>query len=350
MDGIYMDNDTLYIAEGWDGSKIYKVEPNGSVSVFATGLNGPIDIIKRSTGYFYVSEWNQSRISQISQVGVVSPYATVSSGPGPMALDSLENIYVTHNLGNGSGVVTKIDLGGVASILASGSLLVNPGGITFDNEENLFVANFNNGNIIKIDSANTMSLFTTVPTSGTWKTGHLKYRDSCFYVSSLSGQKIFKISSLGIVSTYAGTGIAGHYNSAASISQFSNPNGITFSNNDSKLFVAKAFGSANYIQVVDENITSVKETLNENEYEYELNVYPNPIRNSAKIIYNISETGHVKLSIVSINGNVITTLINTKQGKGTHEISLELNSKYKGVASVVLTTDKKTEIKKVIFN
>ncbi|MBK7008115.1 MAG: hypothetical protein IPH36_05575 [Saprospiraceae bacterium] len=113
-DGLFFDNDTLYVAEGWSGSRVFKILPDGEVTIFCTNLDGPIDVVRKSQGNFYVSEWNSGRIAEITPMGIVSSYISVSPGPGPMALDKDDNIYVTHNINNGSGSITRIDTAGNA--------------------------------------------------------------------------------------------------------------------------------------------------------------------------------------------------------------------------------------------
>lgn len=350
MDGLYCDQDTLYAAEGWDGSRIFKITPDGKVSVFAYGLSGPIDIVRRSSGIFYVSEWTKSRISQITPDGKVSIYRQTLPGPGPMTIDLNENIYVTHNINDGSGYVSKISSDGNLSIIAQDSLLINPGGIALDETGHLFVANFNNGQIIKIDTNLTMSLFATIPVSGTWKTGYMKYSNGVLFVSSIAGNKIFQISAEGIVNTYAGNGNDGHSGGMESNVQFSNPSGIVFNDLESKLYVARSFGVANYIQIIEtatSDITEAEHPL----LEFKFEIYPNPIKDISKIVYtNRTEGGKVNLSIVSENGTLITQLVNSRMPKGKFEIEYIPEAHLSATTILYLHTETDRKSKIIISN
>ena len=66
--------------------------------------------------------------------------------------------------------------------------------------------------------------------------------------------------------------------------------------------------------------------------------YPNPFNPSTTIRYSIPESEYVVISIYDINGNLISTLLNSRQNAGTHEILWDgkNNSGMKVVSGVYL--------------
>lgn len=300
MDGIYRDGDTLYIAEGWDGERIFKVLPDGEVITFAEGLSGPVALVKRENGNLYVSEWNASRLSVVNYLGEVAVYASIAAGPGPMTMDESETIYVTHNVNDGSGIISTIDVDGTVSVLAEGAPLINPGGIDFGTDGNLYVANFNNANIVQIKPDTTMSVIATIPAAGFWKTGHLTAGQDQLFVTAISSHKIYTVDFDGTVSEYAGTGELGHVDGPLETCQFSNPNGIVLDHETGTLYITKAFGPANYVQFIDIGFAGVP-TFESSDFP--ISIYPNPSNGIAML--DLSKIDDANVVVYNLAGELI---------------------------------------------
>ncbi|MDC6367545.1 MULTISPECIES: hypothetical protein [Flavobacteriaceae] len=253
-DGLWMDTDqTIYATEGWNGDKVYKISPQGEVSVFASGLEGPIDILKGKDGSFYVSEWNAPQVSKIDQQGNLSKFADTKPGAGPMTMDEQGNIYVTHNVNDASGYISKITPKGKVSIHAEGKHLINPGGIDFDGKGNLYVSNFNDANIVKIGPDGSQKIIATIPGNQQWRTGHLKIINDTIYVTALMGHRIYTVSLDGKIEVLAGTGQAGNEVGKAKSIKLINPNGLFYDKMTEQLYFTIAFNKAGFIQKIDWN-------------------------------------------------------------------------------------------------
>jgi sugar lactone lactonase YvrE len=114
-----------------------------------------------------------------------------------------------------------------------------PAGLLFDNSGNLYVADMYNHKIRKITPAGAVTTF-----AGTGNTGAVDGPGSIasfyyphslaidtngnLYVSELVNHKIRKITPLGEVSTFAGSGTAGSVNGSGSMASFSSPKGLAF--------------------------------------------------------------------------------------------------------------------------
>ncbi|GAB5526735.1 MAG: hypothetical protein Roseis2KO_46070 [Roseivirga sp.] len=197
--GLAMDpQGNLYVAE-YNGFKVVKITPDGSTSVLAGSDFGLIDgtgtearfsvltnIVFGPDQNLYVTDYLNHSIRKVTLDGVVTTVAgsgsagfidgtgtlTHFNNPSDLTFDTDGNIYVTDTE---NAVLRKIDPEGVVSTLAGsgkagfsdgeGTLAEfnRPFGITFDKDNNLIVADFNNRRLRKVT---TSGVVTTILGSG----------------------------------------------------------------------------------------------------------------------------------------------------------------------------------------
>lgn len=274
----------IYIADpGYD--LIRKITPTGNVTTFAgsgnsgstdaTGIaasfNDPRGIAIDNFGNIYVADSNNHIIRKITPAGVVTTFAgsgnlgsadglgTAASFRNPYGLvvDSSNNIYVADTRNNKIRKITP--LGIVTTLAGSGNLgstdatgtaasFVNPSGITIDDSGNLYIADTGNHKIRKITPA---GMVTTIAGSGTIgntdatsTAASFNYPDGIaidsngnIYIADSGNHKIRKITSEGIVITFAGSGVSGSIDATGAASNFFTPSGITIDSNG-KIYVA----------------------------------------------------------------------------------------------------------------
>ena len=104
-------------------------------------------------------------------------------------------------------------------------LLKCPNGITLDDEHNLYVANFDNGDVIKVTPDGDASRLATLPGNNN---GHLTYVEQSLYVVARGDHRIYRVSLDGDVSPFAGDGVRGRKDGSAATARFSYPNDIAF--------------------------------------------------------------------------------------------------------------------------
>ena len=283
--GIAIDTaGNIYIADTAN-NKVRRISPAGIVETFAgsgspayidgigTGaaFNAPRGIAVDSSGYVYVADTGNNKIRKISPLGSVSTIAstTTFNGPYGITVDNNKNTYVTDS-GNhrirkisSSGVVTTIAGTGIAGSTDGSTTSAQfnfPTGIALDSVGNIYIADSNNHKIRKINiSLGTVSTLagsgSPGKNDGLGETASFNYPYGLtvdltgnVYVSDSLNHLIRKITSNGLVTTFAGSGLAGKTNGTGSASEFNYPYGI-------------AVNSLGYLIVTDRNNNLIRQII-----------------------------------------------------------------------------------------
>jgi len=271
----------LFVADSYN-NKIIKIDVNGNVSVFAgsgavgsldsvgifASFNFPLGLAIDNNSNLYVADGNNHKIRKITPLGQVSTYAgTGTSGsnegafsvatfntPTDLAIANDGSIYVSDR---GNNKIRKIIGGLVSTYAGSGSsgdidaptitaTFNSPRGLAIDGSGNIFVADFGNNKIRKI---NTAGLVTTYAGNGTAGNINSTPGSSSFngpidvavdttnnvFVSDRNNHCIRLIEYNGNVKTLAGTGIVGSTNGVGTNARFNAPNGLLIYNNGTLL-------------------------------------------------------------------------------------------------------------------
>ena len=138
-------------------STIFKFTPNGTQSIFATGVGGVLafDQSAISTHPCFTSALSrESRQRELNSQVVHG----LSEGPNAMAFDANGNMFISQF---NSGDIREITPTGTQSIFASG--LNRPCGLAFDGSGNLFAAAANGRSIYEFTPAGVRSTFFQAP-------------------------------------------------------------------------------------------------------------------------------------------------------------------------------------------
>lgn len=271
----------LYVAE-YPNHIIRKITPSGVVTTFAgvcsisgstdgTGSGarffGPLAMEVDGSGNLYVAEYLNHTIRKITPSGVVTTFAGNAGVPGSsdgtgtaarfsyprgIAIDGSGNLYVADY----GSVIRKITPAGVVTTIAgvSGSYGSADGtgaaarfnyawGLDCDAAGNLYVADFSNHTIRKvIPSTGVVSTIAgssgiAGSTNGTSSAARFNApmdvtvaADGNIYVSDYSNHTIRKITTSGVVTTFAGSpGAAGTTNGSYTAARFNGPGGLEYS-------------------------------------------------------------------------------------------------------------------------
>jgi sugar lactone lactonase YvrE len=281
---------SLYIADTGN-SRIRKVDTSGVITTVAgngaqlfAGDGGPATSAEVASPYgvavdvrgnLYIADTNAGRIREVDSSGIITTVAGTDtrgySGDGGMAtsaeladpagvtFDASGNLYIA-DLANNR--IRKIDSHGTITTVAGGdvgdngteqsALLDNPSGVAFDANGNLYVADYDNNRIRKIDAK---GIITTVAGNGTLgysgdgglaTSAGLYYPirvtldgSGNLYIADSGNNVIRKVDRTGIITTVVGTGALDYYGDGGPATRASLffPTGMAF-DNDGNLYIA----------------------------------------------------------------------------------------------------------------
>ncbi len=285
----------IYVADNRN-NKIRKINSSGVVTTFAgSGANGSTDatgatasfsgpwgVCSDASGNIYVADSRNNKIRKINSSGVVTTFAgsgangsTDGTGiaasfdfPSGICVDAAGNIYVADLNSNKIRKITPA--GDVSTLAGSGATsstngtgaaasFIGPIGVCADAAGNIYVAELYAQKIRKITPAGVVSTFAgsgvqgSTDGTGTAASFYQTYSvctDAAgnIYVAEYRN-KIRKITPAGVVSTFAGSGVAGSTDGISSAASFANPTGVC-SDAAGNIYVADA--SNNKIRKIQE--------------------------------------------------------------------------------------------------
>ncbi|MBX2904570.1 MAG: T9SS type A sorting domain-containing protein [Taibaiella sp.] len=265
----------VYIAD-YENNRIRKVTPAGVISTIAgTGFGGylasqdggpataawikwPVAIALDASGNIYFTEFGNNIIRKVNTAGIISTVAGVpGSVPAPapapsgdggpatsailgypwgIAIDASGNIIVADQLNNRirkvnttTGIITSIAGNGFVGWTGDGgpatAARVNyPLGVAIDAPGNIYIADYANNRVRKINTSGIMSTIAGVGLpygysgdGGPATVAQLYYPKAIavdaggnVYIADWNNHAVRKINSVGIINTIAGTGTAGY--------------------------------------------------------------------------------------------------------------------------------------------
>ena len=279
---------------------IRKITSTGVVTTFAGGTLGTADgtgtaaqfqnpqgLAIDASGNLYVSDTNNHRIRKITPAGVVTTLAGSTDGfangtgtaaqfsyPFGIAVDASGNVFVGENCR-----IRKITPAGVVTTFAGSTIGYLDGNGT--------AAQFNNG-ILGI----------TIGSSGD------------LYVADSYNYRIRKITSAGVVTTYAGLGYSGTTDGDVSVATFNVITGITIENTTKTLYIVDHFN--NRIRAI---APSLKPDI--------LSPTVTPNLNSATVNYSLNAKNFTTTSVVKygLTSSNLTNQVTGVSASGTSNVN-----------------------------
>jgi len=262
------ENGDIYIADFGrpglgNGSTVVKIKPDGSKSVFATGINSAgSGITIDSNGNLYVAAFNGGDVFQITPSGNKTKINSGLSGPVGLAVDNNDNLYVAECTVNR---ISRL-VNGTAQTVAGIPGIGCANGLVWGHDNALYVLMWRNGEIYRVDLAGNVSLFASTSGGG----GHLELLGDYYYVLGRTAHRVYRVDFNGQVEIFAGTGADGTVDGSVADSEFSRPNGIGVNRQTGELFVTgSSDGSLNDIPIRKIALESV-EVGNDFEINYGL--------------------------------------------------------------------------------
>lgn len=321
VDGLlYHENGTIFASGGWNGAYIYKIKPDGTTSIFANGFTGIVDMVWGTNDTIIGSSYQTGKLLKIAPDGTKHTFVQSSIGVAGLYKDFNGDIICTINPGlahPSAGRVIKVKPDGTISTFASGGSISKPSGATQDEAGNYYISNLGDGRITKVKPDGTKELFATIPSTGQWKIGYIKYWKEALYTSAISQHKVYKTTLDGEVSLYAGTGSSIDQDGTVPNVSFKNPNGMVVSGDT--LFVISAINVTNKLRYIMESPTGTNDLFDDAPKKHQLDSnFPNPFNRSTSINYKIIKPTFVELNIYNALGEHVDTIVNHHHQSGDY--------------------------------
>lgn len=239
----------------------------GAIDATGTGarFKAPYGLTKDSQGNIYVADSDNDVIRKITPAGVVSTFVPKIAGlnePTGLAIDINDNIYIADA---GNNQIKKVTPAGVVSVYAGtgaygfaiGPALLSsfkyPAGVAIDAAGTVYVADYGNHQIRKVSTDGIVSelagtgvpgLLNGPPTAARFRNPFGVAVDATgnVYVAEVNNHAIRKISPGGEVTTVAGATTSGFVNANGIAARFKNPYGVAVDPNGN-LFITDAGNS-----------------------------------------------------------------------------------------------------------
>lgn len=344
----------------------------------AARIYWPGGVCKDATGNLYITDAYSNVVRKVdAATGNISSIAGTGTdgysgdgGPatnanlsGPMGIcaDAAGNIFFTED---GNGTVRKINAasGTITTIAGTGTngfsgdggaattaQLDHPDGIVVSSTGELFVADVRSRRIRKIGSSGVISTVAGNGSAGYTGDGGAATAATLFnpsdvsvdnmgnlYIADLSNNVIRRVNTMGIISTYAGTGTGAYSGDGgpATDAQLNTPSGVSFSSG--ALYIAD--GSNDVIRKVTINTTGVKQMAN----TAAVDIYPNPFND--KLIIDGAEVKSVEIR--TIDARLVAKMTPKNTGKtevntasltpGTYMLTVQYTNANQATSTIIV--------------
>jgi len=392
----------LYLADAYNHC-IRKIGIDGQVSTYAgTGSSGyldgpadearfnqPINVFMDDDGNLYVSDFINQRIRKISsdmQVTTIAGTGVSGYNDGPadeaqfnyprgICVDDAGNIYIGDSWNHR---VRKITPAGMVSTWAGGGSSIGvqsvgdyvdasdtaarfytPCELSIDQFNNIFVADAYNHRIRMVDPE---QMVTTVagsgesgPDAGGFQNGspdlarfnvptacHVTM-DGDIFVGDGSNQRVRKIGTDHMVSTFAGSGEEGFEDGPDTLATFDFPRGSVYDYALNRLYVVDYNNHAIRIIHIHPGIG-----INEIEMIDQIQLFPNPFEQNITIKYVLQEPGKVQIRILDQLGKQIDNILDEYQQQGSYSIPWRAEALPEGAYFCVIKTGQEQHTMKIM--
>jgi sugar lactone lactonase YvrE len=306
-DALALDKAGNLYGSHYMGISVYKLTPQGDLSIFATGFNTPNGLAFNSREELYIVDNRGNRIYKVDKSGVFLDTISITNPSGIIKSHDSDTMIFTHYMGNH---ISKLAPDGSIIPWHSGGLLNGPVGLCYDDSSNLYVGNFTDREIYRVRET-TLEYIATIPgpSSGSQRyLGFITYAKGWIYGTSFNLDRIYRVHPAYVdsVQWFTGNG-RGSLDGHTSIARFNQPNGILASPTGDTLYVSD-FGTGKI-----RRITPFTTAIDQEKDSFHISFFPNPVKNhlqlrSEKMLKNADfnlydALGKILITRNGLNGN-----------------------------------------------
>ncbi len=344
----------VYITDSGN-NRVRKVNTSGVISNFAgtnsagfsgdggaatsAQLNSPRGIAIDASGNIYISDYGNNRIRKVNTSGIISTIVGTGiagfSGDGStainaqinnplgLAVDASGNLYISDYVNqrirkvNTVGIISTFAGTGVSGFngdggVATATQLFGPCGVAVDVAGKVYIADYFNWRIRIVNLAGVISTFAGTGVGGFSGDGGLATNaqlaapagiavdpSNNFYVADRNNNRIRKINPAGIISTIAGTGVAGFSGdgNTATSAKLNNPVAVNF-DASGNVYFADIINNRIRELCVGACLAGINSLTKNNSNVF---IFPNPNNGSFKIQID-NEVSNSKLILINSLG------------------------------------------------
>ena len=335
-------------ASSTGGSSIYKIDTAGIVTTFSTGYSSCNGLAFDHIGNLYVVDFTSAQqnhqVYKLDAVGNKTAYGPKISGASGIIFDPNSDTLFVSQYSGASNSISKLSPDGTVSLYCNHNLLNGPVGMAFDDNDNLYVANFTDGEIYKVThGGDSLTFIAKVPNSGSWGIGFMIFANGNLYATAIGKHKVIEISTSGIMTDFAGTGFAGSTDGEAHLAEFNRPNGIATNWNQDKIYISDY--TTKNIREISGIVSSTFEIPVSNISDFQN--YPNPVKSHTTLSYELKEQGDVRLDVYGLDGRIVYQNNFQNLSKGNNQFLWNTEAFISGLYLVSITSNGQTTSKKI---
>lgn len=348
-----------------------------SLTMFSQAYNSPesIEFDYANNRWFIANNGGNNILTRSSVTGALTVFASTGfSGGGPHGLEIVgDTLYAC-----AGGSLRAYDINTTLLVFTkviTGASFLN--GITHDNSGNLFITDYTNNKIFRFNTG-TRSFNAFVSTGLSSPNGIIfdQVNNRCVFVQWAGSVKSVLLSDSTVSTLVASTGFSscdgitkdgtGNYylsswSTTSKVTRYtstftspvavitsglSNPADIFYNVLTDTLGVPNS-GSGNNTTYHYFGATTAIEESEKSKFNF--SVSPNPIAKTAEIKFETTAEGNVKIELFDVKGQLVETILDENQSKGTHSVGFDKSTLSLGNYFFTISTPVGTETKKIVI-